>query len=116
MSKSLQGLSLAACALFACAASGAERVGDFALLDQLGEHHSMRWYNDHKSIAFLVQAVGSEASLSSLPAYIELQQEYDAQGIQFFMLNPMGRLNRDAVQEEISAFTDAIPRRTAPPG
>ena len=109
MPKSLQGLSLAALALCAATASGAERIGDFALLDQLGEHHSMRWYNDHKSIAFLVQAVDSEATLAALPAYIELQQKYEAQGIQFFMLNPMGRLNRDAVQKEISAYTTAIP-------
>ena len=87
----------------------AERVGDFSLLDQIGNHHQMSWYDDNKSIALLVQANGSEATLAAIPRYIDLQKSYAGQGIQFFMINPMGRLNRDAVNEEISRYTTEIP-------
>ena len=55
MKTSLSCLILATIPIFtASAVHGAEHVGDFALLDQLGEHHSMRWYNDKKSVALLV--------------------------------------------------------------
>ncbi|MGB1746984.1 MAG: redoxin family protein [Pseudohongiellaceae bacterium] len=91
------------------AVHGAERVGDFALLDQHGEHHSMRWYNDKKSVALLVHGLSSEATLSALPAYINLKQQYTEQGVQFFLINPMGRLNREAVQQEIATYTNDIP-------
>ncbi len=43
MKTSLGCLILATITIFtAYAVHGAERVSDFALLDQLGEHHSMR--------------------------------------------------------------------------
>ena len=91
------------------AVHGAERVGDFALLDQHGEHHSMRWYNDKKSVALLVHGLNSKATLSALPAYINLKQQYTEQGVQFFPINPMGRLNRKAVRQEIATYTNDIP-------
>ncbi|PCJ23495.1 MAG: hypothetical protein COA96_11635 [SAR86 cluster bacterium] len=87
----------------------ADRVGDFSLIDQIGNFHQMSWYNDNQSIALLVQANGSKATLDAIPRYIALQKSFASQGIQFFMINPMGRLNRDAVNAEISALTTDIP-------
>ncbi len=88
---------------------GADRVGDFSLLDQIGNSHQMSWYDDNEAIALLVQDNGSAATLNALPSYIALHQQYDSQGIQFFMINPMGLMNRDAVNAEISAVTEDIP-------
>ena len=110
MQTSLSCLILATIPIFtASAVHGAEHVGDFALLDQLGEHHSMRWYNDKKSVALLVHGLNSEATLSALPAYIKLKRQFTEQGVKFFLINPMGRLNRDAVQQEIATYTNDIP-------
>lgn len=86
-----------------------DRVGDFTLLDQLGVNHNMQWYDDQKTIAFLVQANDSATTAAALPRYIELQKNYAAQGIQFFMINPMGRQNRDEVNAIIAAHSNAIP-------
>lgn len=87
----------------------AERVGDFSLLDQIGNSHQMSWYNDNSVIALMVQANGSEAAPDAIAEYIELQKRYASQGVQFFMINPMGRLNRDAVNAEISRLSSDIP-------
>ena len=85
MKTSLSCLILATISIFtASAVHGAERAGDFALLDQLGEHHSMRWYNDKKSVALLVHGLNSEATLSALPAYINLKRQFTEQSFSSF--------------------------------
>jgi mono/diheme cytochrome c family protein len=94
--------------LGATTSQAAERVGDFSLLDQIGNSHQVSWYDDHATIALLVQANGSEATLQALPGFMELQQQFQ-ESVQFFMINPMGLLNRDAVNAQISAITSDIP-------
>ncbi len=84
--------------------TGAERVGDFSLLDQQGFHHGMSWYDDHQAVAFLVQANGSAATEAALPAYASLHAEYDAQGIEFMMINPTGSQAREDVQSQLDAW------------
>lgn len=106
---SAPGSVLFASLLTAAAAQSAERVGDFSLLDQIGNSHTISWYNDNHAIALLVQANGSKATHEALPAYMELQRQFANQGIQFFMINPMGLLDRDAVNAEISSITTDIP-------
>ena len=79
-------------------ASAVERVGDFSLLDQTGTFHNMSWYDDHAAIALLVQANDSSATEEAIPGFAALQAKYDQLGIEFMMINPMGRLNRDEVK------------------
>ncbi|MDP6413811.1 MAG: redoxin domain-containing protein [Gammaproteobacteria bacterium] len=86
-----------------------ERVGDFSLLDQDGYHHSMSWYDDHEAIALLVQANGSAATAVALPAFDALKSEYDERGIEFLMINPLGKLNREAVQAQAAEYGADIP-------
>ncbi|MEX0619392.1 MAG: redoxin domain-containing protein [Pseudohongiellaceae bacterium] len=82
-------------------AGAAERVGDFSLLDENGYFHHMSWYDDHQAIAFLVQANGSSATLDALPEFSQLKSRYESQGIEFFLINPMGLKNRDDVKAEM---------------
>ena len=89
--------------------SAADRVGDFSLLDQDGYHHSMSWYDDHKMIALLVQANDSQAAADALPAFDALKAKYDGQGVEFMMINPMGELNRSAVQAQSLEYGVDIP-------
>jgi hypothetical protein len=89
--------------------TAAERVGDFALLDHEGYFHHMSWYDDHQGIALLVQANGSQATEDALDDFVALRDQFDSQGIEFFMLNPMGRSNRDAVASELAVFDIDMP-------
>lgn len=96
--------SLLALLLTPALASAADRVGDFSLLDQAGYFHNMAWYDDHAAIALLVQANDSADTAAALPDYLALKQQYADQGIEFMMINPMGRHNRDAVAEKLAEW------------
>ncbi|MGB4246167.1 MAG: redoxin domain-containing protein, partial [Pseudohongiellaceae bacterium] len=89
---------LVALPLLAMTATAAERVGDFALLDQDGVFHHMSWYDDHKAIAFLVQVNGSEQTEAAAASYAALQARFDAQGIEFMMINPLGQARASVKQ------------------
>jgi len=86
-----------------------ERVGDFSLLDQSGYFHQISWYDNNKAIALLVQANGDEAVEAALPDYGRLAESFAEKGIQFFLINPMARHNRDAVQAEMDEFGIDLP-------
>lgn len=101
--------ALAASLLLPAVSGAADRVGDFSLLDHDGYHHSMSWYDDHKAIALLVQANDSQATADALPAYDALKAKYDVQGIEFMMINPMGKHNRTAVQAKVAEYGVDIP-------
>lgn len=96
-------------ALAPALSSAADRVGDFSLLDQDGYYHSMSWLDDHKAVALLVQANGSAAAAAAVPAFDALKAEYDAKGVEFFMINPMGKKNRADVKAELAEYGVDIP-------
>jgi len=101
--------SLLAAVLLPGLVAAADRVGDFSLLDQDGIFHSMSWYDDHVAIALLVQVIDSEASEAAFPDFQALQQKYDSQGIEFMMINPMGKMNRSEIQSVVEMLGTDIP-------
>lgn len=101
--------AVASLLLIPAISSAADRVGDFSLLDADGYHHSMSWYDDHKVVALLVQANDSQAAADALPAFDALKAKYDSQGVEFMMINPMGELNRSAVQAKSVEYGVDIP-------
>ena len=104
----LMGAALGA-ALLANTVSAAERVGDFSLLDHEGYHHSMSWYDDHKTIALLVQANDSDASAAAAADFAALEAQYEDAGVEFFMINPMGKKNRAAVAAKLADYGVDMP-------
>jgi len=102
-------VSLLSLALIPVISNAADRVGDFSLLDQKGYHHSMSWYDDHAAVALLVQANGSQATAAAIPAYEALKAKYDSQGIEFLMINPLGKGNRAAVAAQLADYGVEIP-------
>lgn len=102
-------VAIASLLLIPAISSAAERVGDFSLLDQDGYHHSMSWYDDHKTIALLVQSNDSQAAADALPAFDALKAKYDSQGVEFMMINPMGENNRSIVQAQWLEYGVQIP-------
>ena len=87
----------------------ADRVGDFSLLDQNGYFHQMSWYDDNKAIVLLVQATGDSAAQNVLADFDSLKSSFDTQGIEFFMINPLGLKDRDAVKAEMAARNIDVP-------
>jgi hypothetical protein len=108
--KRRHGVALASLFLGLTAGSlqAAERVGDFALLDQQGNFHHMSWYDDHKAIAFLVQVNGSQQTAQAVADYARLQAAFDAQGIEFMMINPLGE-SREAIRQQAENLGVTVP-------
>ncbi len=101
--------SLLALLLLPTLVLAADRVGDFSLLDQNGYFHQMSWYDDNKAIVLLVQATGDTDSHKRLADFKSLNASFGAQGIEFFMINPLGLNDRDAVKVEMAALAIDVP-------
>ena len=88
----------------------ADRVGDFSLLDQNGYFHQMSWYDDNKAIVLLVQATGdTDSHRTRWLTSSALNASFDTQGIEFFMINPLGLKDRDAVKAQMAALAIDLP-------
>ncbi len=85
----------------------ADRVGDFALLDQDGYFHKMSYYDDHKAIAFLVQGNSSKATASAIDQFEALQEQYSE--VKFFMINSSGSESRADVKKALAKYKSDIP-------
>ncbi len=106
--KKLMFGALLALPLFSISAHAGPRVGDFSLLDQNGTFHHMAWYDDHKAIAFLVQLNGSEQTHAAAADYARMQSRFDADGVEFMMLNPAGE-SRSSIKQELDKLALQIP-------
>ena len=69
----------------------------------------MSWYDDHKAIAFLVQANRDESVEKALPEFSRLAKALSAKQIKFFLINSMGLQNREDVQAEMERLGMEIP-------
>ena len=87
----------------------ADRVGDFSLLDQNGYFHQMSWYDNNQAIVLFVQATGDAAAQALLADFVSLRSSFETQGIEFFMINPLGLKDRDAVKAEMEALNIDVP-------
>tara|TARA_R110002072_G_scaffold300746_1_gene478858 strand:- start:13679 stop:15463 length:1785 start_codon:yes stop_codon:yes gene_type:complete len=97
----------AAISVAASAAVAQDRVGDFALLDHEGVYHNMSWYDNNKAVALFVQVNGDAASQASLEHIDALRSAYEAQGVVFMMINPLGQA-RDSVKS-VAADHEGVP-------
>ncbi|MFK7865641.1 MAG: hypothetical protein AB8B95_15605 [Pseudohongiellaceae bacterium] len=95
--------------LLPSAATAADRVGDFALLDHEGYFHQMSWYDDNKAVALLVYSHQDAAVEKAIPTFASLEKDFKQQGIAFFMIDPMGLKNRDAIKAHFAASQLSIP-------
>jgi len=85
-----------------------ERVGDFALIDNLGTQHHMSWYDDHQAVVIAPQANG-ETDTATLEGLSRLKQKYQGQGVAFFMINPGLQTDREAVTADVAATGIDLP-------
>ena len=109
MKKTLIALAMLCSAGVSNLGMAAERVGDFALIDQEGYFHQMSYYDDHKAIALLVQSNASEATTRSLQAFKQARAKYKDQ-VKFFMINPFAASEtRAQVKQRLTQYQTDVP-------
>ena len=110
VSRSVCGVAMLACLATAPAAlASAERVGDFALLDHQGKFHKLSWYGEQKAVVLFVQGNGCPIVRNGAPTLKALRDEFEPQGVSFFMLNPQPQDNRDSIGAEAEKFGYDLP-------
>jgi thiol-disulfide isomerase/thioredoxin len=79
------------------------KVDPFVLVGQDSRSYELRYYKDSKAIVIVSQADGSPYIRAAAPALNALQAKYEAQGVNFFMLNSTGN-KEDAVAGEAQSL------------
>tara|TARA_R110002072_G_scaffold170381_2_gene323884 strand:- start:879 stop:2672 length:1794 start_codon:yes stop_codon:yes gene_type:complete len=95
-----------ACTLAGATSMAAEtpKIGDFSLLDHQGKFHQLSWYGDQKAIVIFVQGNGCPIVRNGAPTLKAIRDEYESQGVAFFMLNPQTQDNRHSIAKEAEEF------------
>ena len=108
MKRSLMALALALAGV-SNLGMAADRVGDFALLDQDGYFHQMSYFDQHEAIALLVQSNASKPSPANLEAFKQAHAKYQDK-VKFYMLNPFAATQQRAeVKEQLKQYDTDIP-------
>lgn len=87
-----------------CSAAELTKVGDFALLDQQGKFHQLSWYGDQKAIVIFIQGNNCPFVRNGVAILKEIRDEFEHQGVTFFMLNPQMQDNRASIAQEAEEF------------
>jgi len=100
------GLGLAlSLALLSTTSTAGKQVGDFALIDHKGRFQHMAWYDDSHAIV-IAPMVNTDSDANKLKS---LQNKYEQQGIQFFLLNPGLHTDRAEAAEGSIALGIELP-------
>jgi peroxiredoxin len=84
-------------------------VDNFRLLDQNGKSHELYYSSDMKAIVLMVHGNGCPIVRQAVPAMREIREKYQAQGVEFLLLNSNLQDNRDAVAAEAKEFNVDFP-------
>ncbi len=84
-------------------------VDNFRLLDQQGKSHELYYLSDMKAVVVMVQGNGCPIVRQALPALAEVRAKYQAQGVEFLLLNSNLQDTRDLVAKEATDFKIDFP-------
>jgi peroxiredoxin len=87
-----------------CVADDLPKVGDFSLLDHQGKFHQLSWYGDQKAVVIFIQGNGCPIVRNGAPTLKAIRDEYESQGVTFFMLNPQTQDKRASIAKEAEEF------------
>src|SRR5258705_13877644 len=90
-------LAIASLAAPAFATLPGETVDNFRLIDQNGKSHELYYSSDMKAVVVMIQGNGCPIVRQALPSLKEVRDKYQAQGVEFLLLNSNLQDNRDAV-------------------
>jgi hypothetical protein len=79
---------LALLAMMAIQASAAPaRIGNFALIDHLGNYHQLRKYGDSKAVVIISTSASCQENIEKLPKYRLLRTTWESKGVVFLAIN-----------------------------
>jgi peroxiredoxin len=84
-------------------------VDNFRLLDQNGKSHELYYSSDMKAVVIMVQGNGCPIVRQALPSLAELRDKYQAQGVEFLLLNSNIQDTREAIAKEAAEFKIDFP-------
>jgi peroxiredoxin len=102
-------ICLVALAAPAFATSPGEKIANFKLPDQNGQSHELYSLAQRKAVVLMIQGNGCPIVRQSLPALQEIRARYQAQGVEFLLLNPNLQDTRDSVASEAKEFGIKLP-------
>ena len=86
-----------------------QTVDNFRLLDQRGKSHELHALANTKAVVVMVQGNGCPIVRQALPALAEIRSRYQAQGIEFLLLNSNLQDTRELVVKESTDFKIDFP-------
>jgi peroxiredoxin len=86
-----------------------QTVDNFRVLDQQGKSHELYYLSDRKAVVLMVQGNGCPIVRQALPALAEVRAKYQAQGVEFLLLNSNLQDTRDLVAKEATDFKIDFP-------
>jgi peroxiredoxin len=86
-----------------------QTVDNFRLLDQQGKSHELYYLSGMKAVVLMVQGNGCPIVRQALPALAEVRAKYQAQGVEFLLLNSNLQDTRDLVAKEATDFKIDFP-------
>ena len=101
--------SILCCAGQALALSPGERVDNFRLLDHSGDSHELYYLSDAKAVVLMVYGNGCPIARQALPALKQLRDLYQAQGVEFLLIDSNLQDDRDAIAKEAGEFDIGFP-------
>lgn len=84
-------------------------VDNFRLLDQHGQSHELHGLSDKKAVVLMVQGNGCPIVRQALPALAEIRAKYQAQGVEFVLLNSNLQDPPELVAKEAQEFKIDFP-------
>ena len=89
--------------------SSALQVENFVLLDQQGNAHELYYYSDAKAIVLMVQGNACTLVRNAVIDLKAIREEYQAQGVEFLMINSNIQDNRESIQAEANEWEIDLP-------
>ncbi|MEM6899515.1 MAG: redoxin domain-containing protein [Pseudomonadota bacterium] len=82
---------------------------NFALLDHRGESHELFYYYDASAIVLMIQGNGCPIVRNVWSDYKAVRDEFQDQGVEFFMLNANPQDSRTEIAEEAADYAIDLP-------
>ncbi|MEM5518491.1 redoxin domain-containing protein [Henriciella sp. AS95] len=87
----------------------ADFVDNFTLIDQNGEAHELFYHADAPAIVIMTHGNGCPIVRGAVPDYQKIADQYEAQGVKFYMLNSNLQDTRDDVKAEAEEYGITLP-------
>ena len=100
---------LALFAVHAFAAMPGQQIEDFQLPDEDGKTHSLYEAAGPKAVVLMIQGNGCPIVRQAIPAYREIRDQYQAQGVEFLLLNSNLQDNAASIASESKEFGYNVP-------